>query len=170
MTFTHIWNFILIQSVNQKLLAISHLFSPFSHLFWVWPSQKKVWNIFFSPNSLTYWLLPTYEISYSYRQSIRSYWQFHTFFPHLHPFFGCGHVKKRCEIYFFSPNSLTYWLLPTYEISYTYRQSIRSYWQFHTFFPHFHTFFGCGQVKKRCEIYFFVGSHVYIDIQLLVKF
>ena len=86
----------------MNITSISHLFSPFAHLFWVWLSKKKVWNIFFSPNSLTYWLLPTNEISDSYRQSIRGYWQFHTFFPIFTSFLGVASSNKGVKYMFFS--------------------------------------------------------------------
>ena len=70
-------------------------FPQFSHLFFT-PFPN-----YFSQVTSTQYLLPTYEISDAYSQSIRSYWQFHTFFLNFHTFFGCGHVKNRCEIYFF---------------------------------------------------------------------
>ena len=104
----YIWNFRIIPSVNQKLLAISHLFAQFSHLFFT-PFPKC-----FSRVTTTHHPLPTYEISDSYHKSIRSYWQFHTFFPNFHNFFS--HLFQ----FFFSDhhNSSP---LPTYEISDSFR-------------------------------------------------
>jgi len=59
MTFTYIWNFRPIPSVNQKLFAISHIFHTFFTPFWARSSQKRCEITLLSPNNLTYLLLAT---------------------------------------------------------------------------------------------------------------
>ena len=71
---------------------------------------------------------------------------FTPFFPIFTPFFHTF-SKKNSRV------TTTHHPLPTYEISDSYRQSIRSYWQFHTFSPNFHTFF-----SHLFQI-FFTGHH-----------
>ena len=152
MNFTHIWNFIHIPPVNQKLLTISHLFSQFSHFF----SHLFQIKIHESPQLITPYLHMEFQTHTAIQSEvIGNFTPFYTIFT---PFWGATMSKKRCEIYFCSPNNLTYWLLPTYEISYSYRQSIRSYWQFHTFFLIFTPFLGVAKSKKGVKYYFFVGS------------
>ena len=125
---------------QSEVIGNFTLFSQFSLLFFT-PFPKKISRV-----TTTHHPLPTYGISDSYRQSIRSYWQFQTFFPNFHTFFS--HLFQ-----FFSRVTTTHHPPPTYEISDAYRQSIRNYWQFHTFFPIFTPFF---HTFSKC---FFTGHH-----------